>query len=84
MRDSRIDSEFRAKLIKSWIIKEFNSVGWSYIISSALPELINYNSTFNCFDIGEKTSWDKEEVRIIAKYLLSLYQKKKEVLKTSH
>lgn len=80
MTNSGLNSgDIKARLVKSWVIKEFKSVGWSYVISSALPELLEYNSTFNCFDITKKTSWDKEEVKIIAKYLYALHQKKKEL-----
>ncbi|MEP1094552.1 MAG: hypothetical protein ABJG78_05550 [Cyclobacteriaceae bacterium] len=81
MIDSETNSSvLNARQIKSWVVKEFNTAGWSYVISSALPELLDYNSTFNCFNINDKTDWDKEEVRIIAKYLFILYQKKKELL----
>ena len=69
--------------MKSWVIKEFNSAGWSYVISSALPELLEHNSNFNCFDIDDKTNWDKQEVKIIAKHVFILYQKKKVVLNKS-
>ena len=80
MLDSSLGGgELKARLVKSWVIKEFKSIGWSYVISSALPELLEYNSTFNCFDITKKTNWDKEEVRIIAKYLLLLHKKRKEL-----
>ncbi|MEP5614223.1 MAG: hypothetical protein ABJP45_18370 [Cyclobacteriaceae bacterium] len=72
--------ELKAREVKSWVVKEFNSAGWSYVISSALPELLDHNSAFNCFDINDKTDWDKQEVKIIAKHLSILYKKRKEIL----
>ena len=59
--------------IKNWIINQVTPMGWSMMISRALPELLEVNPDFSLIRINRSTYWDEDEVVVIQEYLNRIY-----------
>lgn len=65
--------KYNALAIKNWIIKTISPMGWSLLISRALPELLEVNQYFSASYIGKNTKWNEDELRVIKWYLKRIY-----------
>jgi hypothetical protein len=68
--------KYRAIFIKNWIVAEYSPLGWSKVITTALPELLEYNHRFSAYYVNQNTMWNQTEVDIIQYYLKTLYGQK--------
>lgn len=65
--------KYNALAIKNWIISAVSPMGWSVLISRALPELLEVNPHFSASYVGKNTRWDETEVYVIQWYLRKMY-----------
>ncbi len=60
---------YNAMVVKNWIINKITPMGWSMMISRALPELLEVNPSFSLIRIGKSTYWSENEIMVIQEYL---------------
>lgn len=48
-------------------------MGWSMVITRAMPEIMEHNPDFSAFYINKRTVWDATEMKIVSIYLKKMY-----------
>lgn len=66
--------KYNAFEIKMWIIGQITPMGWSVLITRALPELLEVNGNFSAYYVDKNTRWTQQEINIINWYMLRMYQ----------
>ena len=68
-----MELKYSAVEVKSWIITNISPIGWSMLVSRALPELLEVNARFSPSQVGKKTRWGSDEIYILRWYMLRMY-----------
>ncbi len=68
--------KYNAYQIKIKLSEEITPLGWTSLISMALPELLDYNTNFSAYRISKMTMWGDSEIEIIKWYFEKIYGKK--------
>lgn len=67
--------KYRAHTLKASITTEITPLGWATLITRALPELLQHNSSFSAYRINKRTLWSESEIDIIKWYFNEIYDK---------
>ncbi len=70
-----MEIKYNALVIKGWLIENISPLGWSTLVSRALPELLEVNSRFSAYFVNKNTKWGEEEILVIRWYLMKMFDK---------
>ncbi len=68
--------KYKAYQLKIELSQEITPLGWTSLISMALPELYDSNTYFSAYRINKMTLWGDSEIEIIQWYFEKIYNKK--------
>ena len=69
-----MEIKYNAFMIKGWLIKTISPIGWTTLITRAMPELMEVNPRFSAYYVGKNTKWGSDEIFVIRWYLLKLHK----------
>lgn len=69
-----MEVKYNAFQIKGWLIQTISPIGWSTLVTRAMPELLEVNPRFSAYYIGKNTKWGEDEIYVLRWYLLTLYK----------
>ena len=69
-----MEIKYNAFLIKGWLIQTISPIGWTTLITRAMPELLEVNPRFSAYYVGKNTKWGADEIFVLRWYLLKLHK----------